>query len=64
MQKIRKGYVRQRKNGSWEGQYYYQGQLKSIYGKNDYEVRSKLCGIYDSIRDGSYINPNEKTVAG
>lgn len=33
MSKPQNGYVRQRKNGLWEGQYVFQRQKRSIYGE-------------------------------
>jgi len=57
------GYVRQRKNGLWEGQYTFQKHRRSIYGESEAEVRTKLDEIIYSISLGEYIRPNEHTVA-
>ncbi len=57
------GYIRQRKNGSWEGQYLYDGVLKSVYGKTEDEVREKVNKIYAEILAGTFIGGSTDTVA-
>jgi integrase len=48
------GSVRQRKNGSWEGQYWYNGKRKSIYGKTYDEVRARLNVLLADILTDEY----------
>ena len=48
------GTIRQRKNGSWEGQFWFEGRRKSIYGKTPEEVRAKLNGTLAEIMTDSY----------
>lgn len=57
------GYVRQRKNGLWEGQYVFQKHKRSVYGETEVEVRTKLEEIMYSIKKGEYIRPNEYSVS-
>ena len=56
------GYIRQRRNGSWEGQYLYDGVLKSVYGKTEDEVREKINKIYSEILAGTFIGGSTDTV--
>ena len=56
------GYIRQRKNGSWEGQYIYDGVLKSVYGKTEDIVREKINKIYAEILAGTFIGGSTDTV--
>jgi len=58
-----KGYIRQRKDGRWEGRYVYQKHQRSIYGKTEYEVCEKLKVIINLIKEGKYVKPNEHTVS-
>ncbi|MCL2578611.1 MAG: hypothetical protein FWE32_01110 [Oscillospiraceae bacterium] len=56
------GYLRQRKNGSWEGRYLCDGVLKSVYGKTGDEVREKINKIYSEILAGAFIGGGTDTV--
>ena len=62
MRKPLTGYIRQRKNGLWEGQYVYQRAQRSIYGRTREEVSEQLTRIIKSMEDGSYIRPNRHTL--
>ena len=62
MRQTTKGHVRKRENGAWEGQYTYQGTKYSIYHRSEQVTRTYLKGILDSIRDGTYVRPNDYTV--
>ena len=57
------GTIRQRKNGSWEGQYWHLGVRKSIYGKTYEEVRIKLNGIMSEILSDEYYQPNAMPIS-
>lgn len=59
MGKLTGGHIRQQKNGLWEGQYVYQREKRSIYGKDREEVAQELERIVESIEKGNYIRPNE-----
>lgn len=48
------GHIRQRSDGSYEGQYYFEGERLSIYGESYDEVRSKLNLILDDIYHKNY----------
>jgi len=48
------GTIRQRKNGSWEGQYWLNGKRKSIYGKTQEEVRIRLNSTLAEVMSGGY----------
>lgn len=50
------GHVRLKRNGLWEGQYWWEGKRKSVYGRSEEECRGKLNGILADIYKGSYIN--------
>lgn len=56
------GHIRQRKSGLWEGQYIFQRERRSIYGKTREEMSRQLDSIIASIKDGSYIRPNQHTL--
>ncbi len=56
------GHIRQRKNGLWEGQYIFQQERRSIYGETQEEVLRQLDNIIASIKDGTYIRPNQHTL--
>lgn len=56
------GYIRQRKNGLWEGQYVYERERRSIYGKTQEEVSQQLDKIITSIEEGTYIRTNQHTL--
>lgn len=62
MGKRRTGYIRQRRNGLWEGQYVYKGEHRSIYGKAQEEVLRQLDEIITAIEEGNYIRPNQHTL--
>lgn len=62
MQKSSTGHIRQRKNGLWEGQYVYQREQRSIYGRTKEEVSKLLTQIINSIESGTYIRPNQHTL--
>lgn len=62
MSKPPTGYVRQRKNGLWEGQYVFQRQKRSIYGEGREEVEKQLNKIVKSIEKGTYTRPNQHTL--
>ncbi len=50
------GHIRLREDGRWEGQYYFEGKRKSIYG-TDYEaVRTELNDIITAILKQAYID--------
>lgn len=50
------GYVRQRVDGRWEGQYYFEGKHKSVYGNSESEAAGKLSVQLAAIYEGSYID--------
>ena len=59
------GTLRKRSDGRWEGRYSIGFDAKtgkqiqkSVYGKNQKEVRQKISQIVTEIDDGSYIEPN------
>lgn len=56
------GHIRQRKNGLWEGQYVYERERRSIYGKPKEEVSRHLDKVVTSIAEGNYIRPNQHTL--
>lgn len=56
------GHIRERKDGRWEGIYYYQGKPKSIYGKSHTEVRKRLDLIKADMERGSYLVPTKLTL--
>jgi len=56
------GSVRQRKNGSWEGQYWYGGKRKSIYGKVYEDVRIRLNNIMSEILSEEHIEASGLTL--
>ena len=56
------GSVRQRKNGSWEGQYWYNGKRKSIYGKTYEDVRIRLNHIMSEIMSEEHIEASGLTL--
>jgi len=56
------GHIRQRKSGLWEGQYIFQRERRSIYGKTQEEVSQQLNNIVASIEEGTYIRPNQHTM--
>ena len=62
MSKKATGHIRQRKKGLWEGQYVFQRERRSIYGKTRYEVERELKNIVASIAHGEYVRPNEHTL--
>jgi len=62
MNKQRTGHIRQRENGLWEGQYIYERERRSIYGKTREGVSQQLAEIITSIEEGNYIRPNQHTL--
>ncbi len=48
------GTIKQRKNGTWEAQYTLDGKRKSVYGKTQAEVKTKLRGILTDIDNNTY----------
>lgn len=50
------GHVRLKRKDLWEGQYWWEGKRKSVYGRSEAECRGKLNGILADIYKGSYIN--------
>ncbi len=62
MSKPLTGHIRQRKNGLWEGQYIFQRERRSIYGKTQEEVSQQMENIIASIEEGNYIRPNQHTM--
>lgn len=56
------GYIRKRKEGLWEGQYVFQKQKCSIYGKSKEETKEALERIMKSIEDNIYIKPTKYTM--
>jgi len=57
------GYMRHRSNGMWEGQYYYDGKHKSIYGTDYNDVRSRLNKICSEIINKTYVEPSRIALA-
>lgn len=62
MSKRQTGHIRQRENGLWEGQYVYERERRSIYGKTREEVSRRLGEILRSIEEGNYTRPNQHTL--
>ena len=62
MSKKATGHIRQRKKGLWEGQYVFQRERRSIYGKTRNEVETELKNIVASIERGEYVRPNQHTL--
>lgn len=62
MNKQRTGHIQQRENVLWEGQYVYEQERRSIYGKTREEVSQQLDEIITSIEKGNYIRPNQHTL--
>ena len=56
------GHIRQQKKGLWEGQYVFQQERRSIYGKTRSEVEKELACIVASIERGEYVRPNQHTL--
>lgn len=56
------GYVRQRADGRWEGQYYFEGERKSCYGSSEEECQGKLNSIYSKIYRGSYVEGSQMSL--
>ena len=56
------GHVRQRKTNLWEGQYVFQRERRSIYGRTRKEVEKELKQIVLSIERGEYVRPNQHTL--
>ena len=56
------GHIRQRETGLWEGQYVYEREHRSIYGKTREEVSRQLGEIITSIEEGNYTRPNQHTL--
>lgn len=48
------GYIRQRTDGRWEGQYYFNGERKSCYGATEEECQGTLNIIFGKIYRGVY----------
>ncbi len=57
------GTIKQRKNGTWEGQYYFEGKRKSIYAKTQAEVRLKLNSIISNIIKEEHFEIGKMTLA-
>lgn len=53
------GHVRLRSDGRWEGQYYFDGDRKSCYGKTEEECQGKLNILLGKIYRGSYIEESQ-----
>ena len=53
--RISTGHIRKRKGALWEGQYVYQKQKRSIYGKNEEEVKKEMVKIMESIENNTYV---------
>ncbi|MCI9577496.1 MAG: site-specific integrase [Oscillibacter sp.] len=62
MGKQQTGHIRQRGNGLWEGQYIYERERRSIYGRTREAVSRQLTEIITSIEEGNYIRPNQHTL--
>lgn len=56
------GHVRQRKTNLWEGQYVFQRERRSIYGRTRKEVEKELKQIILSTERGEYVRPNQHTL--
>lgn len=56
------GSIRQRKNGSWEGQYWLNGKRKSLYGKTYEEVRIRLNTVMAEIMSDTYYEASGITL--
>lgn len=50
------GHIRQRTDGIWEGQYYFEGRRKSVYADSEDECRGELNVILGKIYQGTYID--------
>ena len=57
------GTIRQRKDGKWEGQYYFQGKRKSIYGNDFDNVRTRLNKILAEIGERKFIEPSNSPLS-
>ena len=53
------GHVLLRSDGRWEGQYYFDGERKSCYGKTEEECQGKLNILLGKIYRGSYIEESQ-----
>jgi len=50
------GHIRHRSDGRWEGQYYFEGERKSIYGSDYDTVRADLNDIIAAIVRKTYVD--------
>lgn len=57
------GYIRQRGDGSWEGQYLYHNKRYSIYSMEYDVVRSRLNEIYSNLIKKQHVEESRMTVA-
>ena len=53
------GTIRKRKENSWEGQYYFRGKRKSVYGKSHDEVRVKLNRVIAEVMADEYLDESQ-----
>lgn len=53
------GYVRPRSDGRWEGQYYFEGERKSCYGKTEEECQGRLNVILGKIYLSVYVEGSQ-----
>ena len=53
------GHVRLRSDGRWEGQYYFEGERKSCYGKTEEDCRGRLNVILGKIYLSTYIDGSQ-----
>jgi integrase len=57
------GNIRQRKDGTWEARYTFNGKQKSVYGKTRPEVSAKLTKALNEINTGTFTEPSKLTVS-
>lgn len=53
------GSIRKRENGGWEARYFVDGKRKSIYGKTQSEVKTKLRNVLTEIENNTYSEQNK-----
>lgn len=56
------GTIRQRADGLWEGMISVNGKRKSVYGKTQKEVRTKMSALSVAIDNGTYFEPSKMTL--
>ena len=53
------GSIRKRENGGWEARYFVDGKRKSLYGKTQSEVKTKLRNVLTEIENNTYSEQNK-----